>query len=123
MAKQFNIDYPCPWCKKSHLYADDRAKVKVSAVCHICGRKYIADLYDMQAYRKEADVRRGKSRPFTIRLPCPGEGCNGEVRADGQANVRIAVACTKKKTCQVRYFIADLSNLKTYPSHPIKKIS
>lgn len=120
MQNNFTIHLYCPWCKKGEIIADNRVKIKVSAKCHICNNTYIADLYDMETYRKIEDIKRGRVRPFSIRLPCPNQSCKGEIRADGCARVRLSVCCTKKKNCK-QVYIADLWEMCTYPTKAIRK--
>lgn len=48
MKNMMNIRLECPWCHKGETLASGKAKIKISIVCHKCGRYYTADLNTIQ---------------------------------------------------------------------------
>lgn len=109
----------CPFCGKGEILTDQIAKVSISTVCPICNNLYFANLYSLRTYRPKEARTIGKNRPYYISIRCPNKDCGGELRADGEANVRVSLRCAKRN-CK-RFYIVDLQTLQAYPSVPVKK--
>lgn len=114
----FRNHLKCPFCGRGEILTDRRVKVSVSTICPICNNLYFASLYTLRTCRPK-DMRQMGKRPFNRIAKCPYEGCAGELRADGEADVRVSLRCAKSN-CR-RFYIVDLSTMTSYPSKPSKR--
>ena len=113
MNKQFKYRLKCPYCGRGEILADARSLVCVSVFCTTCGNLFYASLHTMRTYRSKEIERIRNIRPFYVRLPCPREGCCAELRANGEADVKVLLRCPKRN-CH-HFYIADLGTLETVP--------
>ncbi len=106
----------CPFCKKGKVIRSGPAKVRISAVCSVCERAFIADLWTGRTYKPDIYKRTHKILPYHI-YPCTTEGCGGKVAADGKGDVYVSARCWKCKS----FFIADLQRERVAQGEAIRK--
>ncbi len=121
MFPDFTIHILCPYCHKGEILADRRAKVKISVVCPICLNRFVADLYELDAYRP-MEVSLVGAKDLPLKCPCPCPDCHGQTWATGKADAHISIKCSKRfHYGYSRYYIVDLLTGRTWSGFPMRK--
>ncbi len=107
----------CPHCAAGRIYTSNAADVTMSVICHICKRKYYADLKTGKTYKPREYKKNEKIRPMTRTLHCPQPGCSGKAMADGSADAYVSVRCAKCKN----YYVTDLLDETSQAVKPVRE--